>query len=114
VLAREQLEAALDVFERLGAAPWVNTVRSELLATGATLRRRDPTTVDELTAQELQIALLLAGGRTTRETAAALFLSPKTIEYHLRHVYRKLSIHSRDELALAMASDERPPHPALI
>jgi DNA-binding CsgD family transcriptional regulator len=114
VLAREQLEAALDVFERLGAAPWVNTVRSELLATGATLRGRDPTTVDELTAQELQIALLLAGGRTTRETAAALFLSPKTIEYHLRHVYRKLSIHSRDELALAMASDERPPHPALI
>ena len=55
--------------------------------------------VDELTPQELQIALLLASGKTTREAAAALFLSPKTIEYHLRHVYQKLGIHSREELA---------------
>ena len=65
-----------------------------------------PSTVDELTPQELQIALLLAGGKTTREAAAALFLSPKTIEYHLRHVYQKLDIHSREELALSLA--ERP------
>ena len=68
------------------------------------MRRRDPSTVDELTPQELQIALLLAGGRTTRETAATLFLSPKTIEYHLRHVYLKLDIHSRDELAQSLAT----------
>ena len=66
------------------------------------MRRRDPSTVDELTPQELQIALLLAGGRTTREAAATLFLSPKTIEYHLRHVYQKLDIHSREELARAL------------
>jgi DNA-binding CsgD family transcriptional regulator len=47
----------------------------------------------------MQIALLLTGGKTTRETAAALFLSPKTVEYHLRHIYQRLGIHSRDELA---------------
>ena len=69
------------------------------------MRRRDPSTIDELTAQELQISLLLAGGRTTREAAAALFLSPKTIEYHLRHVYQKLGIHSREQLARALESD---------
>jgi DNA-binding CsgD family transcriptional regulator len=67
------------------------------------VRRRDRSTVDELTPQELQIGLLLASGKTTRETAAALFLSPKTIEYHLRHVYRKLDIHSREELGHALA-----------
>ncbi len=59
---------------------------------------RRPERPDELTPQELQIGLLLAEGRTTREAAAALFLSPKTIEYHLRHVYSKLDIHSREEL----------------
>jgi DNA-binding CsgD family transcriptional regulator len=99
VLAREQLRAAADAFERLGARPWADRARSELAATGETRRRRDPSTIDELTPQELQIALLLTAGRTTRETAAALFLSPKTVEYHLRHVYEKLAVHSRDELA---------------
>ena len=58
---------------------------------------------DALTPRELQIALLLAEGRTTRETAAALFLSPKTVEYHLRHVYTKLGIASRAELAVRLA-----------
>ncbi len=99
VLAREQLRSAVEAFERLDARPWAEYARTELAATGETLRRRDPNTIDELTPQELQIALLLAGGRTTREAAATLFLSPKTIEYHLRHVYQKLDIHSRDELA---------------
>ena len=99
VLAREQLHAAADTFERLDARPWADRARAELAASGETLRRRDPSTIDELTPQELQIALLLGEGRTTRETAAALFLSPKTIEYHLRHVYLKLGIHSREELA---------------
>jgi len=104
VLAREQLRAAIDTFERLDARPWSDRARVELAATGVTVRRRDPSTVDELTPQELQIAVLLSGGKTTRETAAALFLSPKTIEYHLRHVYQKLSIHSREELARAVAA----------
>ena len=58
-------------------------------------------TLDELTPQELQIARLLADRRTTREAAAAIFVSPKTVEYHLGHVYRKLGIHSRDELVAA-------------
>jgi len=88
-----------------GADPWADRARAELAATGETRRRRDPATIGELTPQELQIALALAGGKTTKETAAALFLSPKTVEYHLRHVYQKLGIHSREELARALATD---------
>jgi DNA-binding CsgD family transcriptional regulator/tetratricopeptide (TPR) repeat protein len=107
VLAREQLRAAVEAFDRLDAAPWAEQARTELTATGETARRRDPSTIDDLTPQELQIALVLAGGKTTREAAAALFLSPKTIEYHLRHVYMKLGIHSREELAQALSSPAR-------
>ena len=103
VLAREQLRAAADAFERLGARPWADRARSELAATGETRQRRDPSSIDELTPQELHIAILLTSGKTTREAAAALFLSPKTVEYHLRHVYQKLGIHSRGELARALA-----------
>jgi DNA-binding CsgD family transcriptional regulator len=103
VRARDELRAAVDMFDHLGAAPWSETARAELAATGETARRRDVTTLNDLTPQELQIALSLAEGRTTRETATALFLSPKTIEYHLRNVYRKLDIESRGELKAAMA-----------
>jgi DNA-binding CsgD family transcriptional regulator len=102
VLAREQLRAAVDTFDDLDARPWADRARAELAATGETRRPRDAGGINELTPQELQIALLLAGGKTTRETAAALFLSPKTVEYHLRHVYQRLGIHSRDELAERM------------
>ncbi len=104
VRAREQLRAAAEVFERLDAQPWADRARAELAATGETRRARDPSTLDELTPQELQIAVLLTGGKTTREAAAALFLSPKTVEYHLRHVYQKLGIHSREELARVLAA----------
>jgi len=102
-LAREHLRSALETFELLDARPWIDRARAELAASGESLRRRDTSTLDGLTPQELQIAMLLAGGKTTREAAAALFLSPKTIEYHLRHVYLKLDIHSRDELTRALA-----------
>jgi len=102
VRAREQLRAAVEVFDRLGADPWSEMARVELAATGETARRRNVTTLNDLTPQELQIALSLAEGRTTRETAAALFLSPKTIEYHLRSVYRKFDIGSRSDLKAAM------------
>jgi DNA-binding CsgD family transcriptional regulator len=99
VRAREQLRAALETFEALGPSPWADASGVELAATGETARRRDPSTLGELTPQELQIALLLGDGKTTREAAASLFLSPKTIEYHLRSIYRKLAINSRDALA---------------
>ncbi len=100
--ARPHLRACLSTFDALGAAPWAQMAETELKATGETARRRVPSTVDDLTPQERQIAQLLADGRTTRQAAAALFLSPKTIEYHLRHVYTKLGVASRVELAEAM------------
>jgi DNA-binding CsgD family transcriptional regulator len=105
--ARGQLRAALDDFEDLGAARWAERAAMELAATGETVHRRDADPRSSLTPQELQVSLLLVGGRTTRETAAALFLSPKTVEYHLRKVYTKLGIGSRSELAelLAPGSD---------
>ena len=90
--ARNELRMALEIFEGLGAEPWAEMARGELLATGETARRRGASATDTLTRQELRIAQILAGGKTTRETAAALFLSPKTIEYHLRSIYGKLGM----------------------
>ncbi|MEU0881383.1 AAA family ATPase [Lentzea sp. NPDC005914] len=95
--ARPHLHAALETFENLRAARWTDLAAVELGATGETIQRRAPG--ETLTPQELQVSLLLAEGKTTREVAAALFLSPKTIEYHLRKVYTKLGISSRAELA---------------
>jgi DNA-binding CsgD family transcriptional regulator len=100
--ARQELRAAAGIFQRLGAQPWVHQADAELAATGETARRRDVSTLDQLTPQELRIARLLADGMTTRETAAAIFVSPKTVEYHLGHVYQKLGIHSRNELTAAL------------
>ncbi|MBV8710490.1 MAG: helix-turn-helix transcriptional regulator [Solirubrobacterales bacterium] len=71
----------------------------ELRASGQTARRRDPSTRDELTAQELQIASLVTQGLTNREVAAQLFLSPRTVDFHLRNVFRKLDVSSRTQLA---------------
>ena len=102
VKGREELRTAVELFDRLGAEPWSDFARSELAATGEHLRRRDAPALAQLTPQELQIAISLAERRTTRETGAALFLSPKTVEYHLRSIYRKLGVNSRDELAEAM------------
>jgi len=96
--AREPLRSALEGFERLGAKPWAERARGELRATGETARVRDPSAVDELTPQELQIARLVAGGHSNKEVAARLFLSPRTVEYHLRKVFAKLGIGSRAEL----------------
>jgi DNA-binding CsgD family transcriptional regulator/tetratricopeptide (TPR) repeat protein len=97
--ARRHLRSSLECFGRLGMAPWEARARSELRASGETARRRDPSTLDQLTPQELQIARLVAGGKTNPEVAAQLFLSPRTIDYHLRKVYSKLDIASRGELA---------------
>jgi DNA-binding NarL/FixJ family response regulator len=96
--AREQLRAAITIFDELGAAAWSRRAAAEFEATGQRLPKRDPTAPERLTPQELQIALQVAEGRSNGDIAAALFLSRKTIEYHLTHVYRKLNIHSRAEL----------------
>jgi DNA-binding CsgD family transcriptional regulator len=97
--ARIHLREALAAFEQLGAAQRAEQAVQELAATGETVQRRGAGVLTTLTPQERQIAELLAQGRTTRQAAAALFLSPKTVEYHLRHVYDKLGVNSRDALA---------------
>lgn len=96
--ARVPLQEARAVFDVLGARRWSEVVSAELEATGLTTSAREVGPVLELTPRELQIGELLAEGRTTRQAAAALFLSPKTVEYHLRHIYTKLDITSRSEL----------------
>jgi DNA-binding CsgD family transcriptional regulator len=96
--ARQQLRAALDLFRSLGTTPWADRAEAELRATGETARKRDVSTLDQLTPQELHIANLVAGGLTNREIAAQLFISPRTVDYHLRKVFSKLGIASRTEL----------------
>ena len=97
--ARRHLRTALELFDQLAVAPWEARARSELRASGETARKRDPSTRDQLTPQELQISRLVASGRTNPEVAAELFLSPRTIDYHLRKVFAKLEIASRADLA---------------
>jgi DNA-binding CsgD family transcriptional regulator len=106
--ARGHLRRAADLFHQVGAPPWEERAESELRATGETARRRDPSTLDELTPQELQIAGLVAGGMTNRQVAAQLFLSPRTIDYHLRKVFSKLGVASRTELVQMGVSAQEP------
>ena len=98
--SRRHLRAALDLFAQLGAGPWERRAANELRATGETARKRDPSTLDDLTPQELQIARLVAEGATNRDIARRLFLSPRTVDYHLRKVFTKLNLTSRAELIL--------------
>lgn len=97
--ARGHLRAALTLFDDLGASPWADRAQSELRASGESARRRDPSTATDLTPQEIQVATFVAQGMTNREVAAQLFLSPRTIDYHLRSIFTKLGITSRTELA---------------
>ncbi len=97
--ARVQLRAALEAFERFRAEPWAERARAELRASGETARKRDPSTAADLTPQELQIARFVAEGLSNKEVAAQLFLSPRTIDAHLRNVFGKLGIKSRTQLA---------------
>ncbi len=103
--ARGPLKEALETFERLGARGWAERTRTELRATGEQQTRRAETAAEQLTPHELQIAVLVAQGMTNREAAAALFLSPKTIEYHLGQIYRKLDVRGRAQLARLMAME---------
>lgn len=97
--ARKYLRSALETFERLDAQPWAEHTRSELAATGETARRRDVGTLSQMTPQEVQIARLVASGATNKAIAAQLFLSPRTVDYHLRKIFAKLGLTSRHELA---------------
>ena len=101
VAARTHLRNALDTFQRTGAAGFADRARQELRASGETLRTA--AFDGQLTAQERQIALLVARGATNREAAASAFLSPKTVEKHLSSAYRKLGVRSRSELARRLA-----------
>jgi DNA-binding CsgD family transcriptional regulator len=101
--ARTRLRTALAIFENLGAAPWAARARAELEASGETLARQNPVTT--LTPQERRVASIVASGATNREAADVLFLSPKTIEFHLATIYRKFGVRSRTELANTLNVD---------
>jgi DNA-binding CsgD family transcriptional regulator len=106
VLARGRLRIALAHFQSLEAEPWAERTGRELRATGEHVRSRATSSLGELTPQELQVARLIASGATYKEAAARLFLSAKTIEFHLGKVYRKLGVRSGKELAALYAREE--------
>ncbi len=97
--ARKELRAAYELFSDFGMDAFAARSRIELEATGEQARRRTVDTVDQLTPQEAQISRLAADGNTNREIAAQLFISPSTVEYHLRKAFRKLDVKSRTQLA---------------
>jgi DNA-binding CsgD family transcriptional regulator len=105
--ARRQLRAAHDIFSDSGAEAFADRARRELLATGETVRKRIDETRDQLTPQEAQIASLAASGYTNPEIGAQLFLSPRTVEWHLRKVFGKLAISSRRQLREALPAARR-------
>jgi DNA-binding NarL/FixJ family response regulator len=96
--ARPELAAALETFERLGAVDWAERARVELRATGVRLAPASAG-LTQLTPQELQVALAVAAGLSNREVAGQLFLSVKTVEFHLGHVFDKLGLARRTQLA---------------
>jgi DNA-binding CsgD family transcriptional regulator len=100
--ARLQLRAAYEMFATIGAHAFGERARRELMATGEHVRRRSVETKDDLTPQETQIARLARDGLTNPEIGSRMFLSPRTIEWHLRKVFTKLGIGSRNELMKAM------------
>jgi ATP/maltotriose-dependent transcriptional regulator MalT len=102
--SRVPLRAAREAFDALGATPWGERARQELRASGVTSRRRVPETRDQLTPQELQIAGLAAEGLSNREIGQQLYISHRTVAYHLRRIYPKLGITSRTQLHAAVLS----------
>ena len=102
--ARLQLRTAHEMLTVMGAEAFAERARRELMATGETVRRRTPETLNELTAQEASIARLACDGRTNPEIGAQLFLSARTVEWHLRKVFTKLGVSSRRDLPGALAN----------
>jgi DNA-binding CsgD family transcriptional regulator len=97
--ARIQLRNALDTFDGIGTRLWAERARDELRATGETVSKRDNSTLEKLTPQEHRVARLVASGASNKDAAAQLFLSSRTVEYHLGKVFTKLGVASRVELA---------------
>ena len=106
--AREQLRAAHETFSRIGAEGFAGRARHELLATGETARQRNGDARGVLTPQEAQIARLASDGLSNAEIGAQLFISPRTVQYHLRKVFLKLDITSRSQLGRLAASHLNP------
>jgi DNA-binding CsgD family transcriptional regulator len=104
--ARTQLRTAHELFAAVGMEAFAERARAELLATGGKVRKRAADTRDELTAQEWHIARLARDGLSNPEIGARLFLSPRTVEWHLRKVFSKLGIHSRRELATSLPASD--------
>lgn len=103
--ARPHLRAALETFRRLGASSWADRARAELRAADAPKPRHTPTITTALTPQERRIVLAVSEGATNREIAAQLFLSPRTVDYHLRKIFQKAGINSRTELVRLTLTD---------
>jgi DNA-binding CsgD family transcriptional regulator len=101
--AREQLRTALEMFTRMGTGAFAERAERELLATGEHVRKRSVDARAELSAQEAQIARLARDGLSNREIAARLFLSHHTVHYHLRKVFAKLNITSRNQLGRVLS-----------
>jgi DNA-binding CsgD family transcriptional regulator len=110
--SREQLRTAHQMLDAMGMAGFAERARKELVATGETARKRTIETVNELTAQEEQIARLARNGYTNPEIGARLFISPRTVEWHLGKVFTKLGIGSRQELRAALPDLDLIPVPA--
>jgi DNA-binding CsgD family transcriptional regulator len=106
--AREQLRVAHAMLSEMGMEAFAERARRELLATGETVRKRTVETLDELTPQELQVARLAAGGQTNSEIGVQLFLSHRTVEWHLSKVFGKLGISSRKQLRSALSDVAQP------
>jgi DNA-binding CsgD family transcriptional regulator len=96
--ARAELRAAYEMFTDIGIDAFAERTRRELLATGETVRKRTGASYDELTPQEVNIARLAADGHTNPEIGTQLFISPRTVEWHLSKVFNKLNVGSRREL----------------
>jgi DNA-binding NarL/FixJ family response regulator len=106
--AQSNLRVAIDGFDAVGAHTWGDRARSALVAAGASGRRSRPSTLTELTPQERTVARLVATGLTNREISERLFVTTNTVETHLRHIFQKLEVSSRTQLAIRFSEGSPP------